>query len=191
MTAQIISLKTKNQIYKDFKTFIETALKAFNITGWEVKRLEQVIKTEDLKPCVFIQVLNKKQTGAQYRENIRDILEETPDYNKQYFVKNEITIRFSASRRELLTDTAQTFNGFDVLELIKNYFQSADTGVSMFKNAGYAQYKPSEIQPQSFNNDDENIQFLPFFDCVYVYTDSWKNGINKIDEVEEKYKKGV
>ena len=55
--ATLNSFKTENQIYKDFKSCVEAALLHFGITGWEVKKLNQVIKTEDLKTAVFIQSL--------------------------------------------------------------------------------------------------------------------------------------
>lgn len=174
-----MAYKTKNQIYKDFKTFIETALTAFNITGWQVKKLHQVIKTEDLKPCVFIQVLRKNQAGSQYRDN--GIY--TGSRVKTYSSRQEISIRFSASRRFQIADTVSTFDSIDVLDHIKKYFQSLK-GIAMLSQQSYAQYRASNIQEQNFINDDENIQLMPFFDCDYIYTDSWQEAVNKIDRVQ-------
>ena len=77
-------IKTKNQIYKEFKTFTETALSEFNITNWNVKKLHQIIKTEELKPCIFIQILRKKQVGAQYRGQ-QKTSETVVTYNKNFF----------------------------------------------------------------------------------------------------------
>ena len=189
-TATILSFKTKNQIYKDFKSLVEAALTEFNINNWEVKKLHQIIKTEDLKPCVYIQILRKNQKGSQYRDNLK-ITDQTGEiYYKKYSAKEEIQIRFSATRREIISDTVNTYNGVDILTLIKQYFQSLN-GINALSTLGYAQYRATNIQEQSFSNDDENIQLMPYFDCEYLYTDSFKQTINKLDKVQEIYKKGV
>jgi len=225
MTATITQFKTKNQIYKDFKSYVETALSAFAITGWEVKKLHQIIKTEDLTPCIYIQIISKKQHGAQYRnqETINEgtiitynknffgffgselqpanqdpftdgspVKTETTIYKrfKKYFVKEEIQIRFSATRREIIQDTVETLNGTDVLEHILNYFQSLD-GINMLKTNGYAQFRATAVNEQSFANDSENIQLMPYFDCNYIYTDIWQNEIQKVDKVKQHIIKGV
>ena len=184
--ATILNLKTKNQIYADFKSFVEAALTEFSINNWEVKKLHQVIKTEDLKPCVYLQISDNPDYGAQYKKNII----EDNKYYKKYSQKKEVEIRFSATRREKLSDTVETYNGIDVLEIVKNYLQS-DDGITMLANKGYAQYRASNVQEQSFTNDDENIQLMPYFDCEYLYTDNWQKQINKLDKVQEIYKKGV
>ena len=189
-TATILSLKTKNQIYKDFKSLVEAALTEFSINNWEVKKLHQIIKTEDLKPCVYIQILRKNQKGSQYRDNLK-ITDKTGDiYYKKYSVKQEVQIRFSATRREQISDTTATYNGVDILEIIKNYLQS-DDGITLLAIKDYAQYRAGTVQEQTFTNDDENIQLMPYFDCEFLYTDEWQRPINKLDTVKEIYKKGV
>lgn len=181
-----MAYKTKNQVYKDFVIFVKTALEAFDITGWHVKKLHQVIKTEDLKPSIYIQILRKNQAGAQYRANALN----SNAFVKTYCSKQEVSIRFSASRRFLLEDNAQTFDSIDVLDHIKKYFQSLK-GISMFSAENYAQYRASNVQEQSFTNDDENIQLMPYFDCDFLYTDTWQTPVNKIDNVKMKLIKGV
>ena len=178
--ATTYQIKTKNQIYKEFKTFIETALSEYSITNWNVKKLHQIIKTEELQPCIFIQILNKKQAGAQYRtqNKVNDI------YYKNSSSKQEINIRFSATRRELMNDTVDTMNGVDILTLIRAYFQTLN-GIKMLSDKGYAQYRASDVSEQSFTNDDENIQLMPYFDCTYLYTENYKNPIYKIDKIIE------
>lgn len=188
--ATLNSFKTENQIYKDFKSCVEAALLHFGITGWEVKKLNQVIKTEDLKPAVFIQLLAKKQVGAQWRKNVKTAIQNVDKFSKSYFARKEITIRFSATRRPLITDTADTYNGIDILTLIRSYFLSLN-GINTFAAANYAQYRATDIQTQSFSNDDENIQLMPYFDCDYIYTDDFADTINKIDDVQEKDMEGV
>lgn len=187
MAATINLYKTENQIYKDFKGFVEVALSHFSISGWDVKKLNQVIKSEELKPCIFIQILNKKQVGAEWRKNVK---ETDVDYTKKYYTRNEINIRFSAIRRRLIGDDTSTYNDIDVLTLIRAYFQTLN-GISTFAAKSYAQYRASDVQVQSFTNDDENVQLMPYFDCSYIYTDCYTNTINKIDYIRPKDIEGV
>ena len=181
-----MSLKTKNNIYSDFKTIIETALTSDNISGWDVKQLYQTIKTEDLTPCIYISVLRNKQQGSLSRSNKKA----NEKYYKNYSSKQEISIRFQATRRKKITDDTNTLNGVDILKRIKDYFQSLE-GIQLFISKGYAQYRGTDIQEQAFTNDDENIQLMPYFDCDYLYTDSFDRQINKIERITEKELKGV
>lgn len=221
MSAILKNFKTRNQIYKDFKTLIQTALTEFPISGWDIKKLEQVIKSEELKPCIFMQITQKKQTGAQYRAqhkteneiilntdflgfdgsefkpfnqfsffNDEEIKKIQKIYYKDYSRRQEVTLRISATRREKMNDTTETINGGDILDIILNYFQSLK-GINQLAQLGYAQFRPTAVQFQSFTNDDENIQIMPHFDCVYQYTDTWYKEINNIENVRQFLIKGV
>ena len=185
LPAIVDSYKTENEVYKDFKYFIETALVYFSVTNWKILKLNQVIKTEDLTPCVFIQILRKKQAGSQFRKNAR-----VSGPNKVYFTCNEVTLRFSATRRNLITDTTNTYNAQDILTLIRQYFQTLQ-GIKEIASKGYAQYRSSDIQAQSFTNDDEAVQLMPYFDITAVYTDTFRSVINTLDYVRFKEVKGV
>lgn len=182
----IITYKNENQIYADFKSFVEVVLNNYDITGWEVKQLNQTIKTEDLTPCVYLSILRNKQKGAEYRKNTK---KQNEKYFKQYSVKQEVSIRFQATKRRKITDDKTTYNGKDVLAFISAYFQTIE-GIHLLNNNGYVQFKGTDIQSQSFTNDDENIQLMPYFDCNYLYTDIFEQKINKISFVVEKIKKG-
>lgn len=177
---EFIQYKTKNQIFKDFLDLTNAALTAFNIKGWTVKRLYQTIKTVDLKPFVFLQITNKKQASTQGKR----IKKTEQTYLKQYSTKQEVTLRFSATMRNKNDETVATLDSIDILEYIKNWLQS-DAGILALSHRGYAQYRATDINQQSFTNDDENVQFLPYFDCTYTYTDVWHTGINNISKVEE------
>lgn len=211
MAAETNNYKTKNQIFADFISLANSALTVFDISGWKVKRLYQAVKSVDLEPFVFVQVINKHQLGSQYRANkkITDIsydinflgfdgsdfqpFNTQPFYNGQeieiknhtylkvYQAKQEIQIRFSATMRNKNTETTETLDSIDILTLIKNYIQSND-GIDILNEKGYAQYKATDINQQNFDNDDENVQFLPFFDCTFLYTDEWQTDINRIDK---------
>ena len=122
--------------------------------------------------------------------NVKTAIQNVDKFSKNYFARKEITIRFSATRRPLITDTADTYNGIDILTLIRSYFLSLN-GINAFAAANYAQYRATDIQTQSFSNDDENIQLMPYFDCDYIYTDDFADTINKIDDVQEKDMEGV
>lgn len=179
MKAKIIKFKNKNQIYTDFKAVCKEALDTFNIDNWEVRQLEQLFKTNILTPSIYLSIVTKKQLGRQYKKNSR--VEET--FNKTKFTKQEITIRFSASRRELASDILNTYSGVDILSLIREFIQSTE-GTVFLNDMGYAQYAATQVTEQSFINDSDNFQFRPYFDCTFLYTDSWTTEVSKIDKVK-------
>jgi len=185
--AAINKYKTKNQIFKDFIALVNTALTAFNIEGWVVKRLYQTIKTVDLKPCVLVSIINKRQLGSQYRELYKVVKNEQTTYYRKYKAKQEIQIRFSATMRNTSGETVATFDSIDVLEILKNYLQSYAC-IESLALSGYAQYRATDIKQQNFDNDDENVQFLPFFDCTFLYTDEWDAQVDHIAKVINKDK---
>ena len=96
-------------------------------------------------------------------------------------------MRFSSTRRGSNYETVETLDCIDVLEILKNYLQSYE-GIDALSKMGYAQYRATDIKQQNFENDDENVQFLPFFECTFLYTDNWQAQINKISKVIEKDK---
>ena len=177
--------KTKNQIFADFIGLTNDILKDFDINGWVVKRFYQNIKTVDLKPCVLIDIINKKQLGSQYRELRKDVHDERVTYFGKYNTKQEVQIRFSATMRNSNGETVNTLDSIDILEIIKNYLQSYISIESLAK-LGYAQYRASDIKQQNFDNDDENVQFLPYFECTFLYTDTWEARVAHISKVIQK-----
>lgn len=178
--AQLTRYKTDNEIISDFRNLIIEALNAFDIPKWEVRQLNQVFKTNVLKPTVFIYLGNDTQRGREYVKNVK--IEE--QLYKQYSTKQEITIRFLAARRELASDTVNTKNPKDILRIFRGYMQS-DLGVKFLANLGYAQYTPTEISNQNYTNDEDNFQLLPYFDCTFVYTDKWLTPIGEITKIEQ------
>lgn len=180
MTGNFTSYKTKNQIFNDFISIASNALEFFSVTGWQIRQLNQVFKTNSLKPTIFISIISNKQAGSQYRSNV--ISDDT--YIKSNSTKKEIHIRFSAAYRELTSDTLETLNSTDVLEYIKQYMQGAD-GIAALSNLGYAQYRSTDITEQSFINDSEDFEFMPYFDCTFLYTNSWTRIINQLTQAKE------
>lgn len=181
MKAKLVSYKTKNQIFNDFISLVKQMLQAFDIDSWQVRQLEQVFKVNVLKPSIYISVINYPQRGSQYRKKERrgDVV------IKQNLTKQEVKIRFSASRIELPTDKPDTFNSCDILELIKDFMQSSE-GIKFLANLGYAQYRATEVSNRQFMDDEDNFQFLPYFDCTFVYTNSWSTEVPLLDKVIEK-----
>lgn len=180
MTAQINSIKTKNQIYADFRTLVNNALTTFNITGWDVKRFYQTEKTMDLKPCVLLYIFNKKQASTQSNQNIivNDKL------YKRHQTKKEVSIRFYATMRNTTAETTATNDSIDILDRIKEYLQTDSGRKALTTIGGYAQYRASDIKQQNFENDEDNVQMLPFFECTFLYTDSWQETVNYISKVK-------
>lgn len=177
MKATRIHYKTKNQIFNDFICLVAAALEAFEITGWEIRQLRQIFKINHLKPVVFISILSANQLGRQYTKKQHT----GNEISRINSTKQEIKIRFSATRRGLETDTLETFDGVDILKTIKEFMQS-DEGIQFLSNLGYAQYRAETVSEMNFTNDSDNFQFLPYFDCTFLYTDSWKTNINKVSK---------
>lgn len=178
--AQQTQFKTRNQVFNDFITVSKSALEAFDIKGWEVRQLMQVFKVNILNPTVFISILSTDQLGRQY--NAKQLQKE--QIIKTNSTKQEVNIRFSATRRELISDILGTYNGADIVKVIKNYIQSSE-GIKQLASMGYAQYRSGEITDQNLLNDDENFQFLPYFDCTFLYTDSFTTKVNRISNIKE------
>ena len=179
MTAVQNSYKSENQITADCVSLANTALEYFNITDWKVRQLNQIFKVNVLDPAVFVSIISHNQTGRQYitRTQTDEVITRT-NYNKQ-----EVTIRFSAIHRDLETDTTETYNSVDVLKLLKSYMQSLE-GIETLKDLGYVQYRAGAVSTQSYTNDSDNFEILPYFDVTFLYTDEWTSEINKIDKVQ-------
>ena len=181
MMPKMIKFKTRNRIFNDFITVSASALEAFDIKGWDVRQLMQGFKLNPLKPSVFVSLLSTNQQGRSYcKKMIQD-----GQFVRTNFIKLEVNIRFSATRRELESDILGTYNGADIVKVIKNYIQSYE-GINQLSALGYAQYRSGEITDQNILNDDENFQFLPYFDCTFLYTDSFTTNVNRISDIKEK-----
>lgn len=140
-----------------------------------------------MEPFILISLTNKKQLGSQYRSLSKQEKYNITKYYREYNAKQEVTMRFYSTRRGSNYETVETLDCIDVLEILKNYLQSYEGIDALFK-MGYAQYRATDIKQQNFENDDENVQFLPFFECTFLYTDNWQAQINKISKVIEKDK---
>lgn len=181
MKATQIQYKTKNQLFNDFISLVKAAFKSFSIEGWEVRQLRQTFKINHLKPIVFISVISGHQLGQQYYLKTKIDNQITREaHNKQ-----EVTIRFSATRLELPNDTLETYNGTDILKVIRAYMQSPE-GIKFLASLGFAQYKAQNINEMNFTNDSDDFQFLPHFECTFLYTDIWGTTIPEITKVKEK-----
>ena len=182
MKANLISYKTENQIYADFISLIQESFNVFGIKGWQIRQLNQVFKVNVLKPSVFITITNTPQRGRQYQEKVKN---QDKKIIKTHFTKQEVKLRFSSSHRERTNDTVNSINSNDILKIIREYMQSEE-GILFLADKGYAQYTGTDISDQQFTNDEDNFQFLPYFDCTFVYTNSWSTEVGEITQVKEK-----
>lgn len=181
MEATQISFKTKNQIFNDFITLVNEALTSFNIAGWEIRQLRQIFKINHLKPIIFVSIISAHQLGQQYYSKKKN----DNQINREGHNKQEVTMRFSTTRLEQLKDELSTYNSTDVLKVIRSYMQSPE-GIRFLASLGYAQYKAQNINEMNFTNDSDNFQFLPHFDCTFIYTDKWESSIPKISKIRKK-----
>ena len=174
----ITQFKTENQIFADFVSLVQQALTTFNITGWGVRQLKQVFKVNHLKPTIFISIISDIQTGRQYSsKSLVDSQATRTNSNKQ-----EVKIRFHATRIALASDTVETLTSNGVLKLISKWLQTPE-GIKALSLLGYAQYRAEGVNNMDFTNDSENFQFMPFFDCTYLYTETFTTQVNTITKV--------
>lgn len=174
----ITQFKTENQIFADFVLLVQQALNAFNITDWGVRQLRQVFKVNHLKPTVFISIISDIQTGRQYsskKKNNSEVIRSNSN-------KQELKIRFYATRISLASDTVETLTCNGVLKLISKWLQTPE-GINALSELGYVQYKPNGVNNMDFTNDSENFQFMPFFECTYLYTETFTTQVNTITKV--------
>jgi hypothetical protein len=178
MTVRILKYKSENQLYADFIALSKEALNKFGIKGWQVRQLKQPFKFNLIKPSVFVSVTANNQLGRQYRKRSKN------DFSviRENSEKKEVRIRFSATRRALATDTIVSYNGWDILSFIRA-FQQSEGGIQYLSSLGYAQYRADETRQQDFINDSDDYEFLPSFECVYLYTDTWAEQVGEIDKV--------
>lgn len=173
--ALILDFKTENQLYEDFISVINQAFNLFSIQDWQIRQLKQAFKTNVLPPTVFLSILDQPQNGSlQFIDK-----KEKGVATRKNIIKQESTIRFSATRIEQATDTVQTYNGADILKLILGYMQTLE-GIKYIKSLGYAQYKASAVNSMDFQNDSDNFQMMPYFDLTFLYTNSFENSVNEI-----------
>lgn len=182
MKANLISYKTENQIYADFISLIQEAFNVFGLKGWQIRQLNQVFKVDILHPSVFITITSTAQRGRQYQQKVKT---QAGLLIKTHSTKQEVKLRFLATHRELANDTVSSINSTDVLTIIREYMQSEE-GILFLSSKGYAQYTSSPLTDEQFTNDEDNFQFLPYFDCSFVYTNSWSTAIGEITAVKEK-----
>lgn len=180
MSGTLINYKTENGIFKDFVAIVNEAFKYFNIQGWQVRQLHQILNVNVLKPTIFLSIITNPQAGAQYRENKKINGQIVEIYN----TKQEVKIRFSATRKRSIKDDENTFNGIDILDLILKYLQSSK-GIELLKNFKYAQYRASNLTNQNFIDDSENIELMPFFECEYLYTNNWSTEVSIITKFSD------
>lgn len=182
MKATLTSYKTENQIYADFISLIQQSFNAFGIKGWQIRQLNQVFKVNVLKSSVFITITGTSQRGRQYQTKTKN---KDGILVKTHFTKQEVKLRFSSTHRERTSDTVNSINSNDILKIIREYMQSEE-GILFLADKGYAQYTAAEISDQQFTNDEDNFQFLPYFDCTFVYTNTWTTEVGEITKAKEK-----
>lgn len=170
-------IKPKNQIYSDIIGFIAAALSNFNIESWQIMQLEQPVKITELKPTIYVSIPNRNRIGWQGRKY--------PKINDELKIQekliNQFDCQISAVRTRKLTDTKETLNSVDVLELIKAHFLNPNTIVN-FRKAGYRIFQPTTIQNQNFIDDSDNFEFMPFFNVSFILDETLITAQAAIDD---------
>lgn len=181
-----MAIKSENQIYADIIGFINAALSALDIQGWQVLQLKQPIKLTEIIPTIYVTATTKSRRGWQYR-HYKDIENE---YKRTDGFKEQVDVQFSALRRRELDDTAETLNSADVLEYLKTYMLNP-YAIQDLRALGYLIYQPSEVQTPDFFDDSDNFEFMPFFSVTFILDQSLISPQNSIDSIQIKTVKGV
>ena len=176
-------IKTENQVYADVISFIKAALLNFEVDGWKVCKLIQPSKFNEIKPVVYVSVLDVSQRGTQFsRTTKKDGL----IVSEEVF-REEIRIRISALRRNLLSDKEETLCAKDVLKMIASWFVSP-YGIAEIQDAGYSIYNPSGIKQDNIEDDSANLSAMPYFDITFVTECSWNAPYKEISGYKLKMK---
>ena len=181
-----MAIKSENQIYADIIGFVNSALTALEITGWQVLQLKQPIKLTEINPTIYVTATTKSRRGWQYR-NYNDTL---TGFKRADKFKEQIDVQFSALRRRELTDTVETIGSADILEYLKTYIYNPYS-IQDFYKKGYLIYQPSEVQTPDFFDDSDNFEFMPFFSVTFILDQSLISPQNYIDSARNKLVKGV
>ena len=173
-----MTIKNKNKIYKDIILMVNQALNNFNIVGWDIIQLFQPIKQTSLKPTLYIQILNQKNYGWQFSD---DLMENNEYIHKEQYIQ-QFDIKISAFLRRKATDTLDTLNSSDLLEYIKSYFLS-QKGIRYARGLGYNIFNPVQIDNTDLVDDSDNFEFLPSLTFTLTINQSWNSPQNTISKI--------
>lgn len=179
-----MAIKSENQIYADIIGFINGALSALDIQGWQVLQLKQPVKLTTIKPTIYVTCTNKNRRGWQQR--IYPKTEQELRIRDSFY--QEVDVQISALKRRELTDTVDTLNSADVLEYIKTYMLNI-YALQDLRALGYTIYQPSNIQSPDFFDDSDNFEFMPFFNVTFILKQSLISPQMSIDEYTLKIRK--
>lgn len=172
-----MAIKSENQIYADIIGFINGALAALDIQGWQVLQLKQPVKLTTIKPTIYVTCTNKNRRGWQQR--LYPITENELKIKEGF--TQEIDVQISALKRRELSDTVDTLNSADVLEYLKTYMLNP-YALQDLRALGYTIYQPSNIQSPDFFDDSDNFEFMPFFNVTFILKQSLISPQMSIDE---------
>ena len=160
-------IKTENQIYADIIGFVNSALRALDISGWQVLQLKQPIKLTQIEPTIYVTAATKSRAGWQYRH----YTDMQTQYKRTDGFKEQVDVQFSALKRRELSDTVDTLNSADILEYLKTYMLNP-YALQDLRSMGYQIYQPSEVQNPDFFDDSDNFEFMPFFSVTFIINQS-------------------
>lgn len=160
-------IKTENAIYADIVKFINDALTALDITGWQVLQLKQPEKLTEIEPTIYVTCTTKCRNGWQMRQY--PIIDNELKHKEEFIT--EVDVQISALRRRQIDDTVNTMNSVDVLEHLKAYMLNVNV-LKDLRALGYQIYQPSEVQTPDFFDDSDNFEFMPFFSVMFILDNS-------------------
>lgn len=175
-------IKTENEIYKDLTAFVNSALAAFNISGWEIFVLTQPLSALPSNPSIYVSCISKRRYGSQFRKY--KVNEDRTMSHIEIFIQ-EIEVAFGAYKGSETIESEESLNGADILEYLKTCFLSRE-GLQMIRDAGYQIYQPSQIKNPDFLDKSENAEVMPFFKVTFALEQSTTTLQKTVEEIIDK-----
>lgn len=169
-----------NQVFIDFKYFLEQALLAKKITGWIVAQNFNPTQGHWTQPVLVMHRVRNEQYGTvgQYY----DI-----NNNKLYLKTSEtheVTLQVDALAPRDLTGAATTWEANDVIGAIRNWM-SGPFGTKVIRDKGYAlAEKIKVIEEPTFVDENETFEYNPNMIVKLFFTEVEQTEVPALTAVE-------
>ena len=177
-----MSYKNENSVYGDLVTLCTQGLEWAGITGFTVKRANQVVNVNSTNPIVLIDRISSNQFGFQYPKEEYNKKEDNFDQKSCFIQDIKFNIR-GLKRRAGIQQTPEISTSEDAIRGLMSYFQSP-AGRKACSTLGYSVIKPKANPEPFFISDSDQYEKSPSFDIVLPVVQSYDHTIGKIAEVD-------
>lgn len=168
-------MRTETQVMIDLRYFLKQALKSIG-QNWEVLQSFQPTKGNYNNPYLLMHRLNNVYIG-QLQQN---------SYDKRKSGQLKVSsFQIDAYKKRLNTDTADTIQGEDVLEFVRNWFMS-DVCSKELREKGYNVFRIGNIVSAIFETENDTWQIAPNFTIELAYKQDYGEEVSAITSAEGK-----